>query len=194
MGTVSINGNSYPIHGTLGGAQQYLEASIGSHADAWRALVAAGNDDQQGRLLVAATRVLYTLNWQGTPTVANQKTAFPRDGVEDVADGTTPDDVVSAEYELAALAAANPSVLSAMSTGSNVKKMTAGPVDIEYFRPTDVLETALPLPKAVYDLIAKYFKQTSDGSLAAAYGVDPCDESAAESQFEDCDAYERVVR
>lgn len=197
MPTININGTDFTIHGTVDGAIAYAQGTPGTAGAAFRAL--EGNDDAIGRLLVQATRTLFSLGWQGTPTVAAQRTAFPRDGVLDrygqaVVDGTTPQDIIDAEYELAIIYAANAAAKDAINTGSNIKRMEAGPVNIEYHRPTDALDTALPLPKVVWDLVAPYLGSAVDGFTATAYGVDPCDEPAAASDFEDCDAYTRVVR
>ena len=200
MGTVNVNGVNATIYGTLTGAQQYLEFAIGSGADAWRALVDAGNDDQQGRLLVQAFRMLEAMTWAGAKTSDVQTEQWPRTGVEDiygdeVDDATVPTNIVNGEYELAALLAATAALTSSALTGSNTKKLAAGPVSIEYFRPTDTLDTATVLPKQVMDLVGQYLaSSTSTASGATAYGVDPCDEPAAESQFESCDDYERIIR
>lgn len=191
MGQVTINGNTYDVMGTLPDAKVYLGGAVGDPAaDAWLALA---DDNLKSARILRATRILKNLPWQGTPTVTNQDTAFPRNGVTGVTDGTTPEDLTEAEYELAALLTTTPAIATSANTGSNTKRLEAGPVNIEYFRPTDIAETATPLPKPVWDRISKYMALPTI-TAARAYGVDPCEDEYAQSQFEDCDTYERTIR
>lgn len=186
MGTINIDGTNFSVMSdSLIAAQNYAKASIGPGATAWRALVDAGDDDQQGRLLVQATRILYSLAWAGTPTVSTQRTAWPRNGVvladgTVIADGTTPTDVKDAEVELALQLAVNPTLPTATDSGSNIQRMKAGPVEIEFFKATTGNGLSLLLPKPVWDLISKYLSSSDGVTLSKATGT------CGESYFDEC--------
>lgn len=175
MGTVTIGVDDYTIMGTLAGAKTYAAGAVGAGPDAWSALA---TDDLKEKYLIAATRYLYRQQWQGTPTVTDQTTAFPRDGVigpsgEAVTDGTTPLNLIYAEYEMAFALAADSAVNTAVDSGSNIQSLTAGPVSISYFRAT-IGENAgaSKMPANVMDLISAYLANAQDSGAAVAYGFD----------------------
>jgi len=176
MGTVQINGVDYEVMGSLDGAKQYLAAAVTSGAAAWNALP---TDDRKAAFLVAATRLLHRKAWSGTPSAADQVTAFPRDGLVDpitgeaLPDGTTPQNAVFAEYELAAHLVGNSSSFEAQNAGSNVKRMAAKGVEMEFFRGTDV--DAPILPPVVMDLLGGYLG--ASGSVARSSVSGACGES-----------------
>lgn len=192
MGQVTIAGNSYDVMGDLPGAKLYLAAAVGAGPDAFNALVAT--PDLQSKLIVSATRMLKALDWEGTPTVATQDTAFPRNGVVDsdgvvVPDGTTPEDIVNAEYTLAGLLAADSSITTASGSGSNIQSLQAGAVSISYFRATigvDAGET--PMPPQIMRMIEKYLSRGGD-TLVLTSGFTSCE--ARTSSFDDCAQYTR---
>jgi hypothetical protein len=181
MGNIIINGTTFAVMNTsLVSAAQYLEAAIGPGADAWRALITAGNDDQAGRLLVQATRILYSLGWSGTLTDSTQKTAWPRNGATKsdgttITDGTTPEQVIWAEAELAAQLAVNPTLPNATDAGSNIARIKAGPVELEYFKATTNNDTAIMLPKPVWDLVSPFLASSATITRSTSSGL--CDES-----------------
>jgi hypothetical protein len=195
MGTIQVDGTDYSIMGaSLDEADAYLKAGVGAGGDAWRALITAEDDDGRARLLVSATRLLARQRWQGTKTVSTQATAFPRDSVtgpdgEAVEDGTTPQALIDAEYELAGLLAADASIATAANSGSNIASLTAGPVAVTYFQPTiSVAAGATKMPAVIMDLVGPYLASAINEERATVYGVDDCVESA----FDECAQYTRT--
>jgi hypothetical protein len=191
MGTVTVDGNSYTIMGTLAGAKVYLATNTDPGAVAFRALT----DNEMSRMLVASTKYLYRQPWSGTPTVAapTQETAFPRDGLTNpltgaaLSVGTTPQNAIYAEYEMAAIIAGNRAAALLADSGSNVKLLKAGPVTLENFTATSAaMGTATPLPTPVMDLIGAYLGSNTTVTVGKVSG-DSCD-----SSFTDCDTYNRV--
>lgn len=175
MGTVNIPspaGTAYLVYGDLPSAKAYLAASVGPGPDAWNALVAAGagSDTQLSMLVVSAYRYLERQSWN--PTTAPD--AATRSGILAFQ---------QAEYELAALALANPTILGTTDQGSNVMILSAGPVKVEYFRPTSAAAgTATKLPQVVMDLIGSYLYAVATGLGATAYSSN-CNSGQA---FDDC--------
>ncbi len=196
MGTIQIDGTDYEIMGTdLAEVDAYIKGSVGAGSDAWAVLVAAEDDDGRAKLVVAATRYLYRQKWQGTATVSTQKTAFPRDGVVDpdgtaLADGATPQNLVFAEAEMAAIFAADASVAAAADSGSNIQSLNAGPVSISYFRPTIGADAgATKMPVTIMDLVAGYLASGIADDAPTAYGFSSCE--AETSSFDDCAQFTR---
>lgn len=193
--TVSITGASAPVevYGGLPACEDYLLSMIGDGATAFRALTAGGDDRK--RLLVAATRYIDRLSWQGTATLAGGTTLqWPRTGVTDpdgtaVDSSTVPAAIVTAVFELVALLAADADVQAAPDSGNNVKKLDADGTSIEFFRPTSATDgTATVLPQVVSQLVGKWLKSASS-SFAAASGTSTG--SGASSWFDDCDTLSR---
>jgi len=194
--TVSITGVSSPIevYGGLPACDDYVLTMIGDGADAYRALTANGDDRK--RLLVGATRFIDRPSWQGVATLAGGTTLqWPRSGVVNpdgspVDSASVPAAILQAVFELVALAATDPDVLSAFDSGNNVKKLDADGTSIEFFRPTSALDgTATVLPQVVNQLIGKWLATalaTADtGARGESFGTDGC------SQFDDCDTLKR---
>lgn len=182
MGTVTISGNDYTIYGTQADAIIYITGLLGREATLW--IVASSTN--QAKSLNFATKVLNSLSWTGTRTVAGQALAWPRTGATDrdgeaIADSTTPQDVIDACYTLAMLLLADPTV-AARRADKNTKKVEAGTAAVTFFRPQRVGA----LPKQVMDLLAPYLggsATTSDLTLTIATGTD------VESEFDYTDAY-----
>lgn len=105
--------------------------------------------------LIDATRYLDRLNWIGTKTSSAQPLAWPRSGVVDkegnvVDGGTVPSFIKEATYEVALRLAEDPSIIDNFSnqTGDNTKRVKAGDVEAEFFRPVEgspVFDWLLPL-------------------------------------------------
>lgn len=195
MGTIILGGDSYAIMGTLAGAKTYLAMGVGAGPDAFNALA---TDDLKGKVLVAGTRYLYRQSWQGTPTVTGQQVAFPRDGVIGpegvIPDGTTPINLINAEYEMAALLAADASINTAVDSGSNIQSLTAGPVAISYFRATIGIDAgATKMPQVIMDLVQGYLANAQSDAVARAYGFDgsTCACGRSCSSFDECAQYSR---
>lgn len=145
-------GETAEIHGTYAGAGSYLAMSYGSEADAWRALSA----DNQKRTLATAVRYLSAQAW-----IAGADAFVERDGIAAFA---------YAQYELAALIAADPSVISAIDSGSNIQSVGAGGASVTYFAPTKVGAGATKLPTVVHRLVGSYLAAAQGATTVTAYG------------------------
>lgn len=173
MGTVTITGAEYEIYGTLAEATSYIGAKFGPQPAKWRGL----STDDQGRTLVEATRYLDALGLVDGGTAIGHDTTIPN--------------VLHACYEFAVLVAADPRVLTALDSGSNVKKLDADGTSIEYFAPTSLARgTATRLPAVVQRLLADYLPGASASSSATVGGASFG--TSSESWFDDCDAMDRT--
>lgn len=175
------------VYGGLPAALTYLGATFGPGPSAWIAL----GPDEQGKTLVTATRYLDEQPWNGTATGLAGGTAtelaWPRSGVE--VDGqpidptVVPPEIVQATFRLAVLIAAEPDLVAAPDTSSNVRAVNAGGgTGVEFFQPTSVATgTATRLPPSVQRLVGK-FLGGGPGTAVAGYG----EGGAARSQFGAC--------
>lgn len=188
MGTVNVNGSNYTVYGDFADANTYLNGAIGAGPDAWNA---STDDDAKARAVVAAFRYLETMRWQGTKTVSSQATQWPRTGVVDgysvaVDTATVPTDVINAQYELAGIFMADPTVYSALTSGSNVKRVAAKGVDVEFFRPTDVPGSSTKMPVVVQRMVGQYLgSAVSTGGAAKAFNSDEVNGCSKDSAFDD---------
>lgn len=197
MGTVTIDGTNFTTYGTspLNEADSYIKGTVGKGADAWRAL---DDDDAKGRLIVQAFRYLERKRWQGDKTDDAQATQWPRSGVVDgdgneVADDEVPQLIIDAQYELAAIFLGDQAAASAASTGSNIKRVNAKGVEVEFFKATDVSASATKLPTSVQEMVGCFLSSAvGNSSAAVAYnrrdGWDDCQTSS----FDDCATLDRT--
>lgn len=158
MGTITVDANSYTVYGDLAAAKLYLAALSTPGAVAWRALT----DNEKSRRILGAFLYLESQPWQGEPVNGPRPALqWPRTGVY-YADGTTvpssviPVEIEYAEYELAAISAANPGVYGQANSGSNVKLVKAGPVEVENFTSTLTNGFATLLPTELDRLVAQF--------------------------------------
>ena len=171
MGTVTIpviGGTSFNVYGTQSAAGVYFTGS--PNAAAWAALSA----DEQARLMVQAARLFDRLVWDGTKTATDQALAWPRTGLLDrsgnpLATDAVPTIVEEAAYELALILNTSTDALNNPTTGSNVKRLKAGSVEIENFRPTDTTSTRLP--QIVHEMVGMWLAGI-DGNRGFYYGAD----------------------
>lgn len=141
----------------------------------------AATDPDKNAALVSAARWIDRVidSWTGTVTVAGQPRDWPRnnatcDGVA-IPDGTTPDALAYAEFELANILIIDPSAQDASSQGSNVKKAKAGSAEVVFFTGTLGTTQDTRLPSVAHDMINCFF--ASQGLIpGTASGVD--DDSA----------------
>jgi len=105
----------------------------------WEAL----STDEKGKRLVAATRRLNMLNWQGSKTGGDdaQTNAFPRTGLtypdgSAVSTSEVPQEIEDACILLAGTIAISAAKAQAGTSGNEKKRLKAGSAEIEYFRPT----------------------------------------------------------
>ncbi len=171
MGTVMIpasGGTEFNVYGTQAAATIYFTGS--PNAAVWNALDA----DAQARLMVQATRLFERLLWDGSKVAEDQVLAFPRTGLTDRNGMPLPTDAVptiveEAAYELALILNSSTDVLNKPTTGTNVKRLKAGSVEIENFRPTDTTSTRLP--QIVHEMVGLWLRG-SDGDRGYYYGAD----------------------
>lgn len=169
MATVTIGAVMYDVYADVADADLYLAADF-SRAAPWDAL----STDEKGQALVTSTRRFDRLQWLGTITdiLTPQPLEFPRDGLvdcDDVAlpDGTTPQDVIDASILFAADIAVTPSLDDDSSTSSNIKRVVAGSVEVEFFRASG----GVILPKSVFEMVSCFLSGNAV-VLAEATGVD----------------------
>ena len=180
---VSIGGVDYDVYALtvdpVTDATEYLGGSL--RGAAW---TAASTDDKKRALVEAARMLDRVVTWSGTKTSDAQPLDWPRDGAtcdgEAIADGTIPDEVAFAEFELANLLLADTSIATGSGTGSNVRSAKAGSAAVEFFTPTIGDPTRdLRLPQLVHDLVKCLFGGTA-GVGTPFVGDDD------ESEFDGC--------
>lgn len=176
-----IGTNTYVL---LADATTYLDDSINSTA--WASL----DPDSQTRALISAFRILEKQPWTGSKTDPLQTAEWPRTGVTDcdgtaVDDATVPDDIVSAQIELAYYLSQNPTFEADGTTGGNIRSLQAGSASISYFSPNDLTSgnPASRFPANIQELI-RCFVGGNSTSGVQAFGTD-CPETF------DTDAYDR---
>lgn len=168
--TVTLStGESEIVHGSLVAARAYLAMMPGPQYDAWRALLGSGAtaDDAQKRTLAAAVRYFNAQTW-----AAAADTFAERDAIAAFE---------TAQYELAALIAADPSVVALADQGSNIQSVSAGGASVSYFNPTT--KNAAKMPPVLMRLVGSYLTATNvsgpeGGSGQTGSCVNPMSECA----------------
>lgn len=144
VGAVTISGNNYPIFGTRDRAKEYLLATL-------EGTTFTGADPiTQRRSLVMAKRWLDRQGW---------KTGFPVP-----TSGLVPLGIEFAQYELSVVLIDDPDSFTEKNTGSNEKRLKAGPVEIEFFSRTDggaLFSGEGVFPPQALDLIGDYLSSKS---------------------------------
>jgi len=174
--TITLAGISYDVYGLTSSpvvdADSYLNAKLG--ATTW----AAASADDKARALVSAARWLDRVSaFSGDKTSASQALEWPRDGAycgtTAIADGTIPDAVAQAEFELAFILIGDSSAQDASGQGSNVKRVKAGSAEVEFFDATIGTFDDTRLPTAAHDLLKCLFSGASTNlGGGTAYGTD----------------------
>jgi hypothetical protein len=171
MPVVDIGGTDYEVYEEQTDVATYLAASLG--ASDWAALeVATG----QRQAMVSATRMFDRTVWAGDKTAESQPIAHPRTGLTDLEGDAVPSteiapDILEAFAELCEELAGDPdSVQDNPTTGSNEKRLKAGSVEVERFRPTD--RSASRWPQRVLELIKPFLGSPSSLAYPLASGVD----------------------
>ena len=152
LSTITINAVNYTTYASRTQVNNYLNVEPVRMAD-WNAL--ADSDLARGVYIIAATRRLNLLSWQGSKTGgASQVNAWPRTGLT-YADGTAvstsevPQEIEDATALLSGSINLDKETADNGTSGSNVKTAKAGSVNVEFFRKTDGLllqdETAFKL-------------------------------------------------
>ncbi len=139
LSTITINAVVYDVYATRDEVNEYLAVDA-VRGTAWGLLT--DDDDTRGPLIVAATRRLDLLNWQGEKTgdYDTQQEKWPRTGLV-YRDGTpvTTTDVPQEMEDATALIAGSinleATAADSGSSGSNTKKVQAGTAAVTFFRP-----------------------------------------------------------
>lgn len=186
MGSVVIGGDTFQIYGTSAGADSYWRAELS-------AVWSTATPDQKASALVNATRLLDRMNWKGAPVGVPQIDVvlqWPRTGVTDrdgaaVSSAAVPDQVIKATYELARMLRTNPALMTDVTSGKNIKRVQAGPTEVEFFNPT--LGISGRFPQNITELIGQFLDGSSGGAVSgsASYGTDGTTTSA----FDDSAGY-----
>lgn len=167
--TVTIGGNPYNVYGDETEADLFMAADI-ELAAGWTALTG----DQKPQGLVSATRLIDRQDWLGAIAVDGQPLEWPRTGLTDkngteVVSASLPQFVENACIILAAMLAAKSTLQASASTGSNVKRVKAGPAEVEFFNST--LTSGAIFPARVQDLLGLFLdNQAVTGMCAAGTG------------------------
>lgn len=138
------------------------------------------NEDKVEKALVTATGILNNLVWGGFATPSTTyPLSWPRDITyfdskfgdyvdleddrDDTSEGTIPDDIKTATYELAYYLLQNMSTIESNANGSNkVKDLTVGSIKLVFDTNTGV-EDFKTLPTSIYKIVSKYL---GNGSIA----------------------------
>lgn len=187
MGTVTISAQTYDIYDTLANADKYLGGSAAYSALWAEATLITGARE---KALVEAKRLLDRQKWKGTTTAAYpipQPLQWPRNGATDADDnavpnGTTPQQVIDASFELAAMLYDDPDGTRLDRASTNVKVAQAGSAKVELF--ARLLVGRFPLN--IGELIAGYLTggASSTTGVGEAFGAD------GESAFDAADSFE----
>lgn len=158
-------------------------------SDSLRSTTWAGyTNSQKDQALVEATRVLERQPWLGEKEVSTQDLQFPRTGLTDrlgnsIDASTSLEIIKEAQYEYAIALLQDVTLLNNKdATGNNIKKLKAGPAEIEYFS----AERGTRFPLILQDLIGSFlsgFNAFSTIGAPYASGTD------VESTFSIVDEY-----
>lgn len=127
---LTVGENSYI---SVADASEYFALAV--HGAAW---VSADTSVREAAL-VSATRMLDRQRWSGSKASPSQALQWPRSGLTDrdgntLSDATVPQEVVDATCELALSLIDNPDLQNSDNSGSNIKRVKADTVEVEYIR------------------------------------------------------------
>jgi len=168
VSTLVVGTNTYA---TLAESNTYLGDSIDSGN--WDFL----GDDDKTKALISAFRLLEKQSYSGTKTDPLQTAAFPRTGLSchgaAVDSVTVPEDVESAQIELAYALSQDPTLATQANTGTNEKRLQAGSASIEFFNSTDGSGGYLAsrFPANVQELLNCDLASSSSTAGAEAFGT-----------------------
>ena len=156
-------------YGTYAAAIVYIDARLGDAYRSWEALDVA----DRKRAMLTATAYLDSQAW-----LDDYDTFAERDAVAAF---------VSACYELAALVAADPAVVTPSDQGSLIQSVGAGGAQVTYFHPTSSkLGTAKLLPPVVDRLIGEYLAISQVGGPQGGTSQ----EGSCDNPFSACEDYD----
>lgn len=164
VATLTIGSDTFSVYGItsdpLADANSYIAGKFSNAA--WTALT----DDQKKQAIVSANRSIDSRPiWSGEQVSSSQTNAWPRNSATcngtAVPDGTTPDNVAHAQFELAFLIVSDPELPNTAGTGTNIKRAKAGTAEVEFFTPTVGTGQATLFPTVVHELIGCYYSANS---------------------------------
>lgn len=184
--TITINSIDYTSYASVSEADEYLNIDP-VRETSWEAL----DNEGKGKKLIAATRRLDLLTWQGDKTGGDdtQENQWPRTGVTypdgaDVSTTGVPQEIENATILLAGSIAISAKVADQGTSGTNTKKVKAGSAEVEFFRS----QAGTPLQDATaFDLVQPFTEAASTSSALGplATGTD------GSSTFTDIDQWGR---
>lgn len=188
VSTITISAVNYSVYALtsdpVADADAYFAARVG--AAVWTASTTL--QKQQG-LISAARMIDRRAEFSGEETSASQPLEWPRDGAMNcgvaITDGTVPDDIALAEFELALALLISADIQNSASTGSNVRSVKAGSAAVEFFIPTIISGDATQFPQPVQELLGCYLAGagTDIGPFVDGTNPDCCNERTT---FGDC--------
>ena len=188
LSTITVGGNDHISYASVD------EADIALSVDPTRMVAwAALSGEDKGIRLIAATNRLDLLSWQGQKTAgASQPNKWPRSGLlyrdsESVPDDTIPAEIERATILLAGSIASRPAQSNAGTSSIAVKRVKAGPAEVEFFHRQESVSGKPIQDETVFELVRQWLEGSnvvtgSTGPLAT--GTD------GKSSFEG-DRYER---
>ena len=187
LSTIQVAGIDYMAYASV------AEADIALAVDrvrmtAWAAL----STDDKGINLISSSRRLDLLFWQGSKaTGSSQENAWPRAGLF-YQDGTpVPDDAIPRDLEratilLAGSIASRPAQANVGTSGRAIKRVVAGPAEVEFFRQQETITGKPVQDETVFELVRQWLQGRGGATGAVASGTD------GESQFADAYRYGRT--
>lgn len=189
IGTITINSVNYVVYATREEVNAVLFVDP-VRSDLWNALT--DDDETRGPFIVAATRRLTLLSWQGTKTgdEDTQIEAWPITGLSypngtPVTTTDAPLELVRATALLSGSINISAAVANEGSSSSNIKGVKAGSAAVDFFR----AQAGKPLQdETAFKLIQQWLEAAStSGALGPlATGTDGVD------TFEDIDQWGRI--
>jgi len=159
------------VYADIDMADLYLQAAF--HGDNWD----AQSDDQKGKALVTATRLLDRQIWIGDKTYPDQELQWPRinTGIDevDVDSSAVPTDIVNASIEIALALVNGSTVQDDPNTTQKLSSLSAGSVSLVYYHGSDPT-TPQRFPQIVYELTRKYLAGSTPAISGVATGTDGC--------------------
>lgn len=168
--------------GTAYAASTTLNTDVSAEAISGSRLLAVSKT--AGATSVATTTTVSGASW-GASTLAASSLAWPRSSVTD-ADGNAVDDdsipqaVIDGFITLSALIVENPSLAEASDTGSNIERVQAGSVQVEFFRP----QFGTRFPTILHELFGEFLESALAGSAGSrSFGADATSTTPASNSF-----------
>lgn len=175
--TITIGSDTFSVYALTAGnavteTTTFWNGRLGAERTAWDAAVTAGNDDEKRALAAAADWLDRASIFSGSVTVDGQARAFPRDGAtngctgDSITDGTTPDDIFSAQAYLAGVILGDNAAAASAGQGGNIKKAKAGSAEVVFFKPTEGTASDTRLPVVANDYVKCYTDAGSASGIA----------------------------